>query len=244
MMKNPSRDYPKALFWTSLIIAIIYILGTIAIAVVIPSKDLNITQSVIAALGKYFSYIGVKLLLPVVAAALAFGVLTNTLAWITGPASVLSYIASQNYLPKVVEKKNKNNAPIVILLAQAIIVTGLSLIYVISSHVQQGYQMLLQMTNAIYLTMYVIMYVSFIRLRYKNKTIDRPYKAGKNIFQAWVITLIGLCSALCCFVLSFFPPSQLDISHQRNYFLILIGIYSLLILPPIVYIYIKRKVLK
>lgn len=241
MMKNPSRDYPKALLLTSLIIALIYILGTIAIAVIIPSKDLNITQSVITALSKYLSYIGIRFLLPVIAGALAFGVLTNTLAWITGPASVLSYIASQGYLPKAVEKTNKNNAPVVILLSQAVIVTILSLVYVVSSHVQQGYQMLLQMTNAIYLTMYVIMYISFIRLRYRNKTIDRPYKAGKNLFQAWFITLLGLCSAICCFVLSFFPPSQLDIAHQRNYIFTLFGIYLLLILPPVIYIYIRKR---
>lgn len=241
MMKNPSRDYPKALLFTSLIIGVIYILGTLAIAIIIPSKELNITQSVISALSSYLSYINIKFILPVIAGALAFGVLTNTLAWITGPASVISYISTLGYLPKAVEKTNKNNAPVVILIAQAVIVTIISFIYVISSHVQQGYQMLLQMTNAIYLTMYIIMYISFIRLRYKNKTIDRPYKAGKTMFQAWGITLIGLTSAVCCFILSFFPPAQLDIAHQRNYILILFGIYIALILPPVIYIMYRRK---
>lgn len=241
MMKNPSRDYPKALLFTSLIIGVIYILGTLAIAIIIPSKELNITQSVISALSSYLSYINIRFILPVIAGALAFGVLTNTLAWITGPASVISYISTLGYLPKAVEKTNKNNAPVVILIAQAVIVTIISFIYVISSHVQQGYQMLLQMTNAIYLTMYIIMYISFIRLRYKNKTIDRPYKAGKTLFQAWGITLIGLTSAVYCFILSFFPPAQLDITHQRNYILILFGIYIALILPPVIYIMYRRK---
>ncbi|MGL4779815.1 MAG: APC family permease [Bacteroidales bacterium] len=240
MMKNPSKDYPKALLLTSLIIGIIYILGTLAIAIIIPSNELNITQSVITALNNYLSYIGFKFFLPIIAGALAFGVLTNTLAWITGPASVLSFIASQGLLPKAIEKNNKNGAPVIILLTQAVIVTALSLIYVISSHVQQGYQMLLQMTNAIYLTMYIIMYASFIRLRYKNKTIERPYKAGKNLIQAWAITLVGLFSAFCCFILSFFPPAQLDISHQRNYIIILFGIYIILILPPIIYILFRK----
>lgn len=241
MMKNPSRDYPKALLLTALIIGIIYILGTIAIAIIIPSKELNITQSVITALNNYLSYIGVRFLLPVIAGALAFGVLTNTLAWITGPASVLSYIASQGLLPKSIEKTNKNNAPVVILFTQAFIVTIISFTYVVSSHVQQGYQMLLQMTNAIYLTMYIIMYISFIRLRYKNKTIERPYKAGKSNFQAWILTIVGLTSAACCFVLSFFPPTQLDIAHKTNYIFILFAIYLVLIAPPIIYVVMKKK---
>lgn len=241
MMKNPSRDYPKALFFTSLVIGVIYILGTLAIAIIIPSKDLNITQSVISALSKYLSYIDIKFILPVIAGALSFGVLTNTLAWITGPASVVSYISTLGYLPKAVEKTNKNNAPVVVLITQAVIVSIISLVYVISSHVQQGYQMLLQMTNAIYLTMYIVMYVSFIRLRYKNKTKDRPFKVGRSMFQTWAITILGLVSAVCCFVLSFFPPTQLNIAHQRNYILILFGIYIVLILPPIIYNMCRRK---
>ena len=189
MMKNASRDYPKALFLTCLIIGLIYILGTLSIAVIIPSDQLNITQSVVVAFKEYFSLIGIRPFVCVIAAALTLGVVANTIAWITGPASVIQYIASLGYLPKIVNKTNKKGAPVTILITQASIVTVLSFIYVVASHVQQGYQMLLQMTNAIYLTMYIIMYISFIRLRYKGKNISRPFKAGKNIFIAWFISL-------------------------------------------------------
>lgn len=241
MMKNPSKGYPKALFFTCIIIALIYILGTLAIAIAIPSSQLNITQSVIVALEKYFTFAGIRQFVMIVSIALVFGVLANTLAWITGPASVLKYIASQGALPAIVNKSNKKGAPVFILLAQAFIVTLVSFVYVISSHVQQGYQMLLQMTNAIYLTMYIIMYVSFIRLRYKEKNIERPFKAGSNNIMAWFITLLGIISALMCFALSFFPPTQLDISHQTNYIFILAVIYLLLITPPLLYNLFKKR---
>lgn len=241
MMKNPAKGYPKALFLSCLTIGLIYILGTLSVSVIIPSNKLNITQSVIVALKDYFSFAGIRVLVPVIAGALCFGVVANTLTWISGPASTMKYIASQGYLPRIVQRQNRNGAPITILITQAVIVTVLCLIYVISSEVQQGYQMLLQITNAIYLTMYVILFLSFIRLRYKQSDIPRPYKAGKSLLAAWCITLFGIISALVSFVLCFFPPAQLDIVHKHTYILILLVIYILLILPPIVFQLVKVK---
>lgn len=241
MMKKPSTQYPKALLLTCIIIGIIYVLGTLSVSTIIPDGKLSITQSVIVAFKDYFSYTGVKILLPIIAVALTFGVVANSLTWITGPASVLKYIAEQGYLPNVVQKKNKRGAPIFILISQAIVVTILVCIYALSSKVQQGYQMLLQMTNAIYLTMYVILFIAFIRLRYKDKQTVRPFMAGKNLFVAWIIVLVGLIAAIFSFILCFFPPAQLDISDKGGYVGILFVIYLVLILPPLAYVIFRKK---
>lgn len=241
MMKNPSREYPRALFLACLVISLIYTLGTLSVSVIIPAAQLNITQSVIVALKDYFTYAGLRILVPVIAAALCFGVVANTLGWISGPATAIKYIASLGYFPHVVKRQNKNGAPIVILLSQACVVTVLCLVYVISSQVQQGYQMLLQITNAIYLTMYVILFISFIRLRYKDKNTVRPFKAGKSRAMAWVIAMTGCIAATVSFVLCFFPPAQLNIHHHRKYIFILLVIYMALILPPILYAIVRKK---
>ena len=241
LMKNPSRDYPKALFFTCIIIGAIYIFGTLAIATIIPSKDLSLTQSVIAALRDYFNYAGLKFLVPLIAFALSFGVVANTVTWISGPASVIKYIGDKGYLPTSIQRKNKNGAPITILLSQGVVVTILVLVYATSSEVQQGYQMLLQMTNAIYLTMYVVLFSSFIRLRYKDKTTARPFMAGKNLFVAWIVAGVGLIAAVFSFVLCFFPPQQLNIGDKSSYVFILFGIYIFLILPPLLYNKFKKS---
>lgn len=241
MMKKPATEYPKALLLTCIIIGVIYILGTLSVSTIIPSGQLSITQSVIVAFKNYFSYTGVKILLPIIAVALTFGVVANSLTWITGPASVLKYIASQGYLPSIVQKNNKHGAPIFILVSQAVVVTILVCIYALSAKVQQGYQMLLQMTNAIYLTMYVILFVSFIKLRYKDKQTPRPFMAGKNLVVAWIIVLVGLIAAIFSFILCFFPPAQLNISDKGGYVGILFAIYLILILPPVAYVIFRKK---
>lgn len=244
MMKNPSKDYPKAIFIAALIIGLIYILGTLAIAVVISADQINITQSVIMAFKKYLSFAGGEKLISIIAVALCFGVIANTLTWITGPADAIKSVAVDGHMPEIVQKQNKHGAPIVILLSQAVIVTILCFVYVISSKVQQGYQLLLQITNALYLTMYIVLFISFIRLRYTKPMADRTFKAGKNMIVAWIIALVGIVSALCSFVICFMPPMQLDITHKNKYIFLLICVYCILILPPILYAWIRDRRIK
>lgn len=241
MMKKPATEYPKALLLTCIIIGVIYIMGTLSVSMIIPSGQLSITQSVIVAFKNYFSYMGLRILLPIIAVALTFGVVANSLTWIAGPASVLKYIAEQGYLPNIVQKKNRRGAPVFILISQAIVVTILVCIYALSSKVQQGYQMLLQMTNAIYLTMYVILFVAFIRLRYKDKQTPRPFMAGKSLPVAWIIALVGLISAVFSFILCFFSPTQLNISNKGGYVGVLFIIYLILILPPVAYVIFRKN---
>lgn len=232
LMKNPTKGYPKALLLTCLIVGSIFILGTLAIALIIPPSQINIAQSVIVAFQKYMNYLNIGPLISIIAIALSLSVIANTLTWITGPSAVLKYVTHQGYLPSIMQKENKHGAPITILLIQAGIVTVLAFIYVIPPQIQQGYQLLLQITNAIYLTMYIILFFSFLRLRYKAPQTTRPFRLGRHNFWAWIITIIGVLAASISFILCFLPPQQLRITHQGYYFLLLIGIYCCLILPP------------
>lgn len=245
MMKNPAKGYPKALLWTAVIIGGIYILGTLAVAVIIPEDQLNSTQSVIVSFKRYSDFIGVRFIMPIVAVALTFGVLANTITWISGPATVLKYIANRGYLPQAVNKTNKNGAPLFILVTQGAIVTVIAFVYVLLPQIQQGFQMLMQMTNAIYLTMYVIFYISFLRLRYKMKNTPRPFMAGgRTLFGAWCVALVGLIGAVGTFFICFFPPQQMDISKSTSYVWTVIAIYVCLILPPILYLIFRNKKIK
>ena len=43
-VENPSKNYPKAVFIGALITVLIFVLGTFALGVIIPAKDINLTQ--------------------------------------------------------------------------------------------------------------------------------------------------------------------------------------------------------
>ena len=44
-MQNPSKNYPKAVFIGALITVIIFVLGTFSLGIIIPAKDISLTQS-------------------------------------------------------------------------------------------------------------------------------------------------------------------------------------------------------
>ena len=49
-MENPAKNYPKAVFIGAAITVIIFVLGTFALGIIIPEKDINLTQSLLVAL--------------------------------------------------------------------------------------------------------------------------------------------------------------------------------------------------
>ena len=66
---------------------VIFILGTLAIAFVIPKADINLTQSLLVAYYDIFRWVGIGFLAPIMAICLAIGVLAGIVTWVGGPSS-------------------------------------------------------------------------------------------------------------------------------------------------------------
>ena len=76
-VNNPSKNYPKAVFIGAAITVIIFVLGTFSLGIIIPAKDISLTQSLLVGFDNYFHYIRASWLSPIIAIALAFGVLAR-----------------------------------------------------------------------------------------------------------------------------------------------------------------------
>ncbi len=234
-VNNPSKSYPKAVFIGALITVLIFILGTFSLGVIIPQKDINLTQSLLTGFDGYFRYIHMSWLSPIIAIALAFGVLAGVLTWVAGPSKGLLSVGKAGYLPPVLQKTNKNGVQKNILIIQGCVVTFLSLLFVIMPSVQTFYQILSQLTVLLYLIMYMLMFSGAIVLRYKMKDAKRPFKLGSTGFM-WIIGGLGFLGSLLAFILSFIPPSQIPSGSPVVWFLVLIlGCVIVVGLPFIIY---------
>ena len=98
-VENPSKNYPKAVFIGALITVLIFVLGTFALGVIIPAKDINLTQSLLVGFDNYFRYIHASWLSPIIAIALAFGVLAGVLTWVAGPSKGIFAVGKAGYMP-------------------------------------------------------------------------------------------------------------------------------------------------
>ena len=235
-VNNPSKNYPKAIIIGSLATVAIFILGTFALGLVIPAKDINLTQSLLIGFDNYFRYFHASWAGPIIAIALMFGVLASVLTWVAGPSKGIFTVGKAGYLPPFFQKTNSHGVQRNILLVQGGIVTVLSLLFVVMPSVQSFYQILSQLTILLYLIMYMLMFAAGIALRYKMKDADRPFRLGKGNALMWIIGTVGFAGSLLAFILSFIPPGQIQTgSNAVWYSVLIIGCVVMVVIPYIIY---------
>ncbi|MBR5192826.1 MAG: amino acid permease [Bacteroidaceae bacterium] len=236
-VENPSRNYPKAVLIGSLVTVLIFVLGTFSLGIIIPKEDINLTQSLLVGFDRYFAFIKASWLSPIIAIALAFGVLAGVLTWVAGPSKGIFAVGRAGYLPPFFQKTNKNGVQRNILLIQGIIVTLLGLLFVVMPSVQSFYQILSQLTVLLYLIMYLMMFAAAIYLRYNMKDLARPFRIGsKGNGLMWIIGGLGFLGSLLAFILSFIPPGQIAVgSNAMWYSVLVIGCIVVVVAPLIIY---------
>ena len=236
-MENSSRNYPRAIFIGALMTVLIFVLGTFSLGIIIPQKDINLTQSLLVGFDSYFKFVHASWLSPIIAIALAFGVLAGVLTWVSGPSKGLFAVGKAGYLPPFFQRENKIGVQRNILLLQGAAVTLLSLLFVVMPSVQSFYQILSQLTVLLYLIMYLLMFAAAIYLRYSMKKCERPFRIGKSgNTLMWIVAGMGFLGSLLAFVLSFIPPAQIAIGSNTVWYTVLaIGCIVVVAAPFIIY---------
>lgn len=235
-VKDATRNFPIAIFISAIVTVLIFVLGSLAIAWVVPQSDINLTQAILVTYIDIFTWAGIPWAASVIAIMLAVGVLVNITTWVAGPSTGLLAVAKAGYLPKAFQKTNKHGAAVTIMFTQAAIVTLVSVLFVLLPSVQSAYQILNQLANVLYLTVYLLMFASIIRLRYTQKDRPRPFRLGKGNTLVWIIAGVGFLASLAAYIFSFIPPSQINVGSPVLYIAILVGAAVLAYaIPNIIY---------
>lgn len=237
---NPTRSYPIAIMLSALGTVLIFVLGTLAIAFVVPQSDISLTQGLLVAFGEMFRWAGVAWLAPVVAVALAVGVLAGVVTWVAGPSTGLLSVAKAGYLPRWWQHENENGMATHILLVQAFIVTLLATLFVVLPSVQAAYQIMSQLTVILYLVMYLLMFAAAIRLRYTQAARTRPYRIPGGNVGMWILGGAGFLGSLLAFVFSFIPPDQIAVGSPGTYVGILVVLAVFFVACPFLIYAVKK----
>lgn len=235
-LENPTKQYPLAITISALGAVAIFVLSTLAIAFVIPAKDISLTQSLLVTYTLLFHWIEMPWLGSVVAFMLAFGVLGGVVTWIAGPNTGVLAVAKAGYLPRWFQKTNKHGMGANLMLVQAVIVTLLSLTFVIMPSVQAAFQILSALTVLLYLVMYMLMFTGAIHLRKKYPDLPRPYRVKGLTFWA----SLGFLGSVLAFIFSFIPPGQIAVGSPTTYVLYLVVLIVVFVVLPLI-IYNLRK---
>jgi amino acid transporter len=230
-LRNPSREFPRSIFLAMALVLAIFILPTLAIAWVIPSRKISFTAGLMQAFNSLFVHFGIKFAVPLVAIALVIGALAGMMAWLCGPSEGLLRIGrEQGFLPPFFQKVNRNGIELRILTGQAIVITVIALFYAFIPNVSRAYWIFAVMATQVYLIMYVLMFIAAIRLRRKQPDHARGYRAP----ALKLLCLVGAVSSVAALVIGFIAPSQFGHSDRLVYgLLILGGILVIGIAPPL-----------
>jgi len=216
-VKNPQKNYPRAILISALIVFFLFILGALSIAVVIPTEKISLVAGLMEALQTYLAFYHLDLILPLLGALLILGAVAEVNSWIMGPVKALHMTSIHGNLPPFFQTLNKHGMPTHLLLFQAIIVTIASFIITFMPNLSTAYWILTAMSAQIYLVMYILMFISAITLRYTHPHVPRVYRIPHPHKGMWIIAGTGLIASIFAIFIGFVPPAQLEIGSLFVY---------------------------
>lgn len=239
-VKNPRKDYPKAILLSAILILGLYILGVLAVAVVIPQEKISLVAGSLQAFSVFVNAYGLSWMTPILAILLTVGAFSTLSTWIAGPSKGLLGAAQSGDLPPFFRKLNKHEMPVTLLITQAIIVTLFSSVFLIMPTVSSAYWILSAMISQLYLVMYILLFSAAIKLRYKQPHANRPYKVPGGNLGMWVVAGLGLIGSCFAFFIGFFPPAQLKTGDPVFYISFLILSVIISCLAPSIILFFKK----
>lgn len=234
-VKNPQRDYPRALLISAIIIIFTLVLASLAIAVVIPQAKIQLASSLMDSFTLFFTTFNLPWMIPVIVIFIILGGLGMVSAWVIGPAKGIMVAASDGAAPRFFEAKNKHNVPTRILVLQGIITTVLSSAFIFMPSINSAFSLLSAITSQVAIMVYFGIFAAVIRLRYTQPLVKRTFRIPGGKLGVWLVAGSGLivCFAVWCF--GFFPPSQLSVGNTTTYEILLIGGTALICIIPFLY---------
>jgi putative glutamate/gamma-aminobutyrate antiporter len=216
-LKDPAKQFPRSMFLAMIIIFLLFILGSLSVAAVIPADEISLTAGLMQAFKHLLEKFHLDFLTPVIGLLAAFGAIGGVMSWISGPSRGLLETAKNGEIPPFMAKTNKNGMQVNILIIQGIIVTLLASLYFIMDNVSVAFFVLSAMTITLYLSMYIMMYAAAIKLRYTRPDLPRSYKIPGGLYGLCAVAGIGLFGVCFSLIVGFFPPTNLPVGNPALY---------------------------
>src|SRR3990167_1181541 len=201
-IRNPQKNFPRAVFLASFFIFVSMLLGSLTIAFVLPEKEISLVSGIMQVFSNFFQVFKMQAFTPVLTVLIVVGSMGTMINWLIAPAKGLLHAAEFGFLPAFFTRKNKAGVASHVLLTQAVVVTLFSLVFLLVPSVNAFYWFLTALSTELYMIMYVLMFLSALRLNYRY--IDRPkaFKIPGQGVGMWTTCFLGLFGCLSTIIVS------------------------------------------
>ncbi|MCC8398618.1 MAG: amino acid permease [Rickettsia endosymbiont of Labidopullus appendiculatus] len=204
---NPSKTIPRAMIIGTFCVAIVYIINTIGIIGLVPTKDL--IHSTVPYVDAAQIIWGKKsaLIISLIASIICIGTLN---AWMLISGQIALGLAQDGLMPAFFAKKNKNGAPVWSLVICCLGIL-LLLIMTISEDLLQQIRKVIDFSVISILFVYLACSIAFLKLLFTKSDKFVPYEwliaIGSIIFCLWIIYKTPLMNVIISisFILSGIP---------------------------------------
>lgn len=231
-VQDPQRNFPRAMFFSVLLILTTMIMGSLAIAFVLPKAQISLVEGVMQAFHNFFDAYHLTLLMPIIVVLLLLGSLGGMVNWIISPAKGLLLAADNGFLPHWLYRLNRHGIASRILILQAVLVTLLCTAFLLFPSVNAIYWLFTDLSTELYILMYVLMFIAAWRLKSKYAHRQRPFRIPGGKTGYYLACLLGLLGCTLTLIIGFIPPEgSMDVGSATQFRLVFSAGIVLMLLP-------------
>ena len=223
-VSNPKKAFPTAILVVVIFGLTLNILGGLSVACVVPAENISLIGGLMEGFNQFFEQFNIKWMVPYIGILVAGGALGGANAWLLGPVKGLLETARNGDLPPFFRKTNKNGIPARLMIMQGGIISLLAMVLMLSPSINIAFWIAVALAMMINVTMYAMMLVAGIRLRYKHPHVQRTFRIpGKKNIGIWTVSILGLIMMMVVFILALVPPAELPSKDNTIFYSIIIG---------------------
>ncbi len=210
-IRDPRRTLPRAVLGSGILIAAVYIVGTIAVLSLVPAEQVSTTSGVFQALALGSTALRIAAVGVLAAVLVTIGNAGGVGSTVAGIARVPFVVGIDRYLPAAFGKIHpKWKTPYISILVQAIVSGVVLLLMQISSSPDSAYQNLVDAATILYFIPFIYMYGAAIKLAWRPDRNSNPHAVlvpGGKI-GVCIAAGLGLAVVVIGIALSFVPPGD------------------------------------
>ena len=240
-IENPKRNYPIAVFVTISLMVVFNLIASLTEANAIPSNQIQLAV-ITQPFAIYFNELGIPWGTNVIAFMIALGVFAQLNAWVLGPSKAMIKVADAGLLPPIFQKRNKDDIPVTFVIIQAVVITIVTLLYVVVPEINTGFIIILMLTTVLYCIVYIFILIAEVILKYKKPEVVRSVPVPGGKIGMWITVIFGMIGVVLSIIVSIIPSSDIPPNlHTASFLIQILGVACLFVIPLIIYKFRKES---
>jgi len=164
-VRNPQKTFPRAIFASGALIAVMYIAGTVAVLMMLPSESVDPKSGVFQAITEGSTMLRIAAVGVIAALLVTVGNAGGVGSTVAGVARIPFIVGIDRYLPEAFGKIHPRwKTPYISILVQAVISGAILLVAQINENTRGAYQILVDAATILYFIPFIYMYSAAIKL--------------------------------------------------------------------------------